>query len=423
MTDDFAGREAKCASCEAEFLLPLASMEAPGLGSTIQEAIQEQAPQTPTKAAPERRPGFGGFLLALLFAAATGAGIWWVMQAAISPTQEGFQPIDSIWARFVGRFHPLIVHLPIGILTLAALMEGLRLLSRRPERLAPAMTVVLWAASLSCMAAIAVGYLLVLDGGPGVNERLLEQHIIFGLGFAVAVAAALIFWHLYQWRGHPALRWVFRFVLVAAFVVMSTGAHYGGTLVHGPTYLTRHMPEELKPWAEKLGLIDTAERPQPVPPRLDPPQDVPVDPDPEEEIETPEDPAEEPGTGEPVTVMVYRDLVDPVFELKCMECHEEGNAKGRFRMDLYTELMRGGSFGKSIIPGSATESELVVRLFLPMDDDERMPPSDREQLTEMEIALIQWWIDEGATEDHQVAVDDLPDPFRTLLPPAVHAAR
>lgn len=436
---DAAGREAKCPSCAAEFLLPLGM--AGGPSPTAEPAASD------TVVEPVKRRGGWGFLLALLFAAAAATGMWWVREAALAPTVEGFQPVESIWAQFVGRFHPLVVHLPIGVIVLAALIEGLRLLSRRAEWLVPAMTLVLWVSAFGCLAAVGVGYLLVLDGGPGVNLRLLEQHIQFGLLFAAAVLATLVVWHLYRWVNIGVMRWGFRAVLVATVVLMSVGSHYGGALVHGPNYLTRYLPDELKPMALALGIIEE-ERRGPATDRADV-ATIDPDTDPGEQPATdPESPTADPGAGGQVEmtvveaetgaadgagdeeaetgadqdpaeataalVMVYRDLVEPVFDLKCMDCHEEGNAKGRLRMDTYAELMKGGSLGESVIPGDAEGSELVFRLILPLDDDERMPPANEDQLTEAEIELVKWWIEQGAAEDLQVPVHDLPAAVQPL---------
>lgn len=444
---DAAGREAKCPSCAAEFLLPVGLSEGPSVGAmpVASDAVAE----------PVGRGGGWTFLLALVFVAAAAAGMWWVREAALAPTTEGFQPVESIWAQFVGRFHPLVVHLPIGVVLLALMIESLRLLTRRAEWLVPAMTMVLWVSALSCLAAIGVGYLLVLDGGPGVNLRLLEQHIQFGLLFGGAVLASLVVWHLYRWVNIGVMRWGFRVVLVATVVLMSVGSHYGGALVHGPNYLTRHLPPELRPLALALGIIDdeqdngrrdrlTAADSEADPGASDEAPAVPQpQPDEEEtagdpvivELDDPDQAGTDPGSGvvdEPreagagdeagsgimndadTMVMVYKDLVEPVFDLKCMDCHEEGNAKGRLRMDTYADLMKGGSLGESVIPGDAVGSELVFRLGLPMDDDERMPPPNEEQLTDAEVELVKWWIEQGAGEDLQVPLNQLPDAVRPL---------
>lgn len=74
-------------------------------------------------------------------------------------------------------------------------------------------------------------------------------------------------------------------------------------------------------------------------------------------------------------------------------------------MDEFELLMKGGKSGAAIIPGNAMNSELVKRMLLPLEDDKHMPPKGKKQLTEKEIALIQWWIGHGA--DRSARVNDV----------------
>jgi len=41
---------------------------------------------------------------------------------------------------------------------------------------------------------------------------------------------------------------------------------------------------------------------------------------------------------------------------------------------------------------------MIKRTALPADDDDHMPPKDEKQTTKEEIALLKWWIDNGASE-------------------------
>ncbi|MCB0852416.1 MAG: DUF1553 domain-containing protein, partial [Bacteroidetes bacterium] len=57
--------------------------------------------------------------------------------------------------------------------------------------------------------------------------------------------------------------------------------------------------------------------------------------------------------------------------------------------------MAGGDSGPVIIPGKASESEIIRRLKLPRNHDDAMPPKGK-ILPEAEIALIEFWINQGA---------------------------
>jgi hypothetical protein len=65
-------------------------------------------------------------------------------------------------------------------------------------------------------------------------------------------------------------------------------------------------------------------------------------------------------------------------------------------MDDSLRLMKGGKDGIVIEPGKANASEIIKRLMLPPDDDDHMPPKEKSQPSAEQIALIHWWIDNGA---------------------------
>ncbi len=65
-------------------------------------------------------------------------------------------------------------------------------------------------------------------------------------------------------------------------------------------------------------------------------------------------------------------------------------------MDQYELLMKGGKHGTIIDPGDPVGSEMVKRILLEMDDDKHMPPKGKSQLSDKEIAVLYWWIGQGA---------------------------
>ena len=71
-------------------------------------------------------------------------------------------------------------------------------------------------------------------------------------------------------------------------------------------------------------------------------------------------------------------------------------------MDEPEFILKGGKDGKVIKPGNADESEMMKRLLLPRNDEDHMPPKEKPQLKENEIALIHWWIATGATFDKKI---------------------
>lgn len=105
---------------------------------------------------------------------------------------------------------------------------------------------------------------------------------------------------------------------------------------------------------------------------------------------------------------LYKDLVAPVLEAKCNNCHGAEKPKGKLSMISIEAILKGGNEGPAVVAGKVDESPLLQRVYLPLNDDEHMPPEDKEQLTEQETALLAFWINSGAKATGTVA-DFKPD--------------
>jgi hypothetical protein len=84
-------------------------------------------------------------------------------------------------------------------------------------------------------------------------------------------------------------------------------------------------------------------------------------------------------------------------------------------MDKPDLLMKGGKDGKIIIAGKAEESEMIKRLLLPHEHEDHMPPKEKPQPSEHDIALLHWWIASGAPFDKKVKDLAQPDKIKPLL--------
>lgn len=95
----------------------------------------------------------------------------------------------------------------------------------------------------------------------------------------------------------------------------------------------------------------------------------------------------------------YTKQIVPLWDTYCIDCHDDTDADGEFRLDTFANLMKGGKEGVAVVAGKAGESMLVK--FLEGHSgrggkNEFMPPGKREKLKTEEIALIKAWIDAGA---------------------------
>ena len=91
--------------------------------------------------------------------------------------------------------------------------------------------------------------------------------------------------------------------------------------------------------------------------------------------------------------------IRPILSDLCFTCHgpDSDKRKGELRLDIRESAIKGGkSESPSILPGKATESELIKRI-LTEDADEHMPPKKGGKHVKPEqIALLRRWISEGA---------------------------
>jgi WD40 repeat protein len=89
----------------------------------------------------------------------------------------------------------------------------------------------------------------------------------------------------------------------------------------------------------------------------------------------------------------FAQKVAPILSKRCLACHDAKTAKGRFSVETFASLMRGGESGPEIAAGKSGQSNLVSLI-----EDGTMP-QDAEPLTRSEISVIRHWIDTGATLD------------------------
>ena len=256
----------------------------------------------------------------------------------------------SIMTEFIGRFHPLLVHLPIGILLLAGLFQLLAIKSKY-SFLQPAIGIALFWGMLSAVASCISGYLLSQSGD--YDEQLVSTHQWFGIGVAILSLIAYLF---HRWE-NGFEKWV---IPVMVLGIIITG-HLGGSLTHGSDYLTKGFSKEGETSNKIVKSIADVQQ-----------------------------------------ASVYADIVQPIFQDKCYTCHNKSKKKGGLRLDEPSFILKGGKDGKVIKPGDADESEMIKRLLLPRNEEDHMPPKEKPQLKENEIALLHWWVASGASFDKKV---------------------
>lgn len=115
-------------------------------------------------------------------------------------------------------------------------------------------------------------------------------------------------------------------------------------------------------------------------------------------------------------MLVFEDMIVPFLDKKCMSCHNENKAKGGLIMTSYEALLKGGKGDHpTLTPGLSSESDMYRRVTLPLQDDDRMPPEGKVSLTEDEISLLAWWIENGADPTIKVAEASLNQQIQPLV--------
>ncbi len=289
----------------------------------------------------------------------------------------GGRPSD--FSLFLGRFHPVVVHLPIGILFIGVVLD---LLARRWSRLEQTVLIMLFAGAWAAILAAIVG--LYLAQGGGYDPGTLAWHKRLGVLTAAAAAAA---WGLKAWPDlaqRPATRnerYGYAGSIAALVLSVALTGHLGGTLTHGDGFLTRYMPDGLRfiaglPDKDDIGKLQL------------------------------EDPAK---------TTTYDALIAPVLQDKCVSCHRDGRKRGGLALDTQDNLMTGGDDGPVVVAGRAEESTLIHRLWLPLHADDHMPPEGSPQLTIAEAELIRWWIHTGASFEVMLADAEVTPVIQAIL--------
>lgn len=274
---------------------------------------------------------------------------------------------------FIGHFHPVLVHLPIGILLIALLLQWF---SRSNPSLLPAVKICLLAGVLSAALSCLTGYLLSLDGD--YDPHLIRLHMWSAL--TLTALSLLLYVRLTRQRADGPRRSLavvdrlYQTLPAALLVLLTITGHFGGSLTHGSGYLTAAF--------EGTSTAKKTVRP-------------------------------------PITniqeAKVYADIIQPVLEEKCYGCHGPQKQKGRLRMDDTAALVKGGKDGKVIVAFDPAQSILFKRIGLPEEDEHHMPPKERSQLSPQEIQLIHWWIASGIPFDKKVTQLVQPDSVRLAL--------
>ena len=266
------------------------------------------------------------------------------------------------WRPFLAPFHAVVLHFPIGFVTIAFLLEAYRAFRPSDEL----RRVTAWVLSLGLITGvISATFGLMRASGGGYEPHMLELHKIFGLGVPAATILALTLqWLAYRDETRRSWTHGYRTVLTGTIALVVIAGHYGGNLTHGSKYLVENAPDFLKELLQ---------------------EDLPTE-------------AEASAAALNEKALFYKDKVQPILAGKCYSCHGPDKQKGGYRLDQAEMALKGGDSGNPAIkPGDPLESHLIRLILLPPRHDDVMPPEGKQSLNSEEIMVLIDWIRNGAT--------------------------
>lgn len=296
-------------------------------------------------------------------------------------------PESSFWlSQLFGRLHPMMVHFPIALLLVAAVMELFTLGNFRHSFRAGIQFLVTLGA-ISAVISAGMGWLLAEN--EEITGSSLDLHRTVGMvsaGLSVFLLALLR-----KSKLNPSTSSIktYRLILFLTSIGIGVAGHFGASLTHGEDYLTEVLPQNSDQEAPQSLTIDLGTFASEL--------------SPEKEIQL-------------VT------NVRSVLAHNCYKCHSGAKIEGDLRLDEKEFVFAGGENGPIIVPGNPGQSELIRRISLSKNHKDVMPEKGK-LLSKEEIQLLTLWVEKGAPWPDGVAQQSVYRvaalaPRKPNLPPA-----
>lgn len=256
---------------------------------------------------------------------------------------------------YLGKFHPLAVHLPIGILVVFIIL-GLFIPKKQLLDAFVILRLLLLVSALSATFSSLSGY--ILSGSDSYDTQLVSGHKF--LAIVLTIVNWIVVFKLNYLLRAPS--WIFNTMLIIVLMLLIFTGHAGGSLTHGSDFIS---PPPVNTWFSS-------------------------------------EPAQKRQISMNTTAFEATSII---LEQKCYSCHGKNKQKGKLRLDTREGMLKGGENGKLI----DAEGTFIHHILLPLDDEDHMPPKEKKQLLPIEISYLVWWIENGADLDHSLSALNLPD--------------
>lgn len=242
--------------------------------------------------------------------------------------------VDVFWQVF-GRFHPLLVHFPIALILLAALLETFWYVLGRRADAAPAAGVCLWSGLIGGGLSLWAGWMLAAyDGEVG---PLVTLHRWTAVAAMAVLALAGVAWLLRRWKGRDWAAPHLALTLIGAVLIVVC-SHFGGEMAWGEGWVFGPLRDTGPGWAS----------------------------------------------------------AEPILVSHCQKCHGPKKQKGDLQLIPWSKMFDGDPADWVVRPGDAAGSTLHTLITKPVGDEDIMPPADKaEPLSDEQVQVLTDWIDAG----------------------------
>lgn len=258
---------------------------------------------------------------------------------------------------FLASLHPLVVHLPIGIILLTIAIDVF--MKNKNNSVQRVITMGWFFSFFTGLLAALFGWFL------GDNGYYFESQINIHRWSGVAFVSLCFFIWLLRYINFRFSRAFNRSINITTVILLTVTGHFGGEMTHGQNYLVENLPF-VKKEISSLKITEAKKT-------------------------------------ETDSLFVYEDLVYPVLEEKCMACHNQNKDYGGLNMSAFESLVKGGNSGAGIQKGNPYKSLIYKRVSFPHDHPKFMPPAGV-PLSYDQIATLEWWIDNGAEKQMPVTL-------------------
>ncbi len=269
---------------------------------------------------------------------------------------------------FFGRLHPLLVHLPIGFILLALLLD-LKWFKENGSRF-NFLKIIWFLAFISSFFSALMGWLLAQNGYYIDADLIPHQY----------TGILLVFFSCLGWVirirniNMPSL-----FIRINNFIVLVLlilVGHLGGSLTHGSDYLTKHAPDFITSKQEYKNKLF---------------EEYTLD-----------------------SIVVFKDFVQPLLNEKCVACHNNDISRGGLNLSNIESIKKGGRSGAAFVSKNPSKSLIFKRISFSQNNEKFMPPTGT-PFSYHEIQLVQWWIQEGANYAGSLNEFSITPEIQTLL--------